>query len=103
MQLTETFDVQSIRVVSTVQQGPRVSINHMNCNVEVNGNLIVKGKSSLTELAELQTTNTELLNANKRLQERLDEIEKRIDMLWFAPGMPGYEASKSHYITIIEE
>jgi hypothetical protein len=84
-------------------QVPREPIKyHINYDMEVNGNLTVKGTSTLTELAELQTQNAQLLSANKRLQERMEKIETRINMLWFAPGMPGYEMSKSHYKTIIE-
>ena len=84
------------------QQTSSEPIKHqMNYDLLVNGNLIVKG-TTLTEIAELQTENIKLLNANKQLQERVDKIEKRLDMLWFAPGMPGFEMTKSHYNSIIE-
>ncbi len=103
----DIHDIQSIRALdllaTNIQQVPQEPIKfQMKCNVEVQGDFTVKGMSSLAELTDLQTANTQLLDANKRLQERMDEIEKRIDMLWFAPGMPGYEMSKSHYTTINE-
>lgn len=80
-------DIVSVGQAITAPKSVKFDVK---CNLEVHGNLTVKGMSSLTEV-------TEILDANKRLQERMDEIEKRIDMLWYAPGMPGYEMSKSHY------
>ena len=99
MQTTLAQDIVGFGAQQTSSETIKYQINH---NLQVNGNLIVKGTTTFTELAELQTENTKLLNANKQLQERMDEIEKRLDMLWFAPGMPGFEMSKSHYNSIIE-
>jgi predicted nuclease with TOPRIM domain len=75
----------------------------LKCNVEVEGNFVVKGTSSISEIAEIDTTKKQLLEENLRLKKRFDELEKKIDMIWYAPGMPGYEETKGHYDTISDE
>lgn len=55
----------------------------------VEGNLTVNGSSKLNEL---EITN--LINENRLLKERVQELEEKMNQVWYAPGMPGYEISK---------
>lgn len=66
--------------------------------LEVSGDILVAGKS-LTE--HIEYANTELVNENKDLKKRVEELEKLVNMLWYAPGMPGCEESKMDFDSVL--
>jgi hypothetical protein len=68
----------------------------INGNLVVQGDIIVKGTSSITDI---QTTNKALQEENTQLTKRLEDLEAKLDMLWYAPGMPGYIVTMNHYVT----
>lgn len=70
---------------------PRVAIKG---DLVVEGNLTVTGSSKLNEL---ETMNLHLMEEHKYLKERMQELEQKINQLWYAPGMPGYEIAKFSY------
>lgn len=61
--------------------------------VVVSGDLVIEG--SLTVQGETDVTKAlvgrinELERERELLRDRLESLEKRMEMIWFAPGMPG--------------
>lgn len=74
--------------------------NHKITSLIVKGDLVVKGNLTVTgssKLNELETMNLNLIQENKLLKERMQELEEKINQLWYAPYMPGYEIAKLSY------
>lgn len=55
--------------------------------LEVSGDILVSGKS--------------LSDENQDLKKRVEELEKIVNMLWYAPGMPGCEESKMDFDSVL--
>lgn len=51
-----------------------------------------------TLLDQLLEKKTEFLERFERVESRLGELEKKVEALWFAPGMPGYEAVATNWV-----
>ena len=66
--------------------------------LEVSGDILVAGKS-LT--AHIEYVNKDLVIENQDLKKRVEELEKIVNMLWYAPGMPGCEESKMDFDSIL--
>ena len=83
---------------------PNSASNHIVSNtpsVNIHGNLVVEGNLTVTgssKINELETTNLHLIQENRLLKERMQELEEKINQLWYAPGMPGYEIAKFSYL-----
>lgn len=65
----------------------------INGDLEVNGNLRVDGTSYIHETEIIK----QLFIENQDLKKRIEELERKLEMLWYAPGMPGFESCKQHF------
>lgn len=92
-----TTHIPRIGPVQTIYQEPR---SFRICgDLEVEGNITVKGNSSITDI---ENTNKQLLYENQELRNRIDELEEKLNMLWYAPGMPGFVTTQGHYEVVAE-
>jgi len=46
---------------------------------------------------------TEITKLQKKIDELCRRLETKVDMMWDAPGMPGWEMTKNHFQTCCEE
>ena len=60
-------------------------------DLHVSGNIIVNGQKFNIELEEHILS---IKKENEILKNDLTELQEKIEMLWFSPGMPGYESAK---------
>jgi hypothetical protein len=67
--------------------------------LEVSGDILVAGKSLMEHI---EYANKELVNENQDLKKRVEELERLVNMLWYAPGMPGCEESKMDFDSVLE-
>jgi hypothetical protein len=68
-------------------------------DLTVSGDILVSGKSLIEHI---EYANKELVNENQDLKKRVEELENMVNMLWYAPGMPGCEESKMDYNSVLE-
>jgi hypothetical protein len=68
-------------------------------DLTVSGDILVSGKSLVEHI---EYANKELVNENQDLKKRVEELERLVNMLWYAPGMPGCEESKMDYNSVLE-
>ena len=64
-------------------------------NLEVKGDILVTGGKCL--MTHIEDANKQLMNENQDLRKRVEELERMVNMLWYAPGMPGYEECKNDF------
>lgn len=67
--------------------------------LEVEGSLVCKG-DILSQNNSYNEDKATLIEQNRLLENRIKEIEKRIEMLWYAPGMPGFVECQNDYYYI---
>jgi hypothetical protein len=64
-------------------------------NLEVKGDILVIGGKCL--MTHIEDANKQLIHENQELKKRVEQLERMVNMLWYAPGMPGYEESKNDF------
>lgn len=58
-------------------------------NLDIEGDLSCKGKMTIGNCT-YEEDKAMLIEQNRVLENRVKELEQKIEMLWYAPGMPGF-------------
>lgn len=85
--------VPSQNNVNVVGSNQRRSFQ-INGDLEVTGDIKVGGNSAISDI---EIINKRLLEENIQLKSRIEKLEEKLEMLWYAPGMPGYVMSSTTY------
>lgn len=75
-------------------------------NLQVDGDLVVRGNRSIVEKVKIGEISNiaQLLEPHyQKLEDRLTNIEAKLEALWYAPNMPGYIEAKTDFENILKK